>query len=111
MRSLDYDLDEMKTMGFSLDNPAYMAGGNLLSATVNLPVDRVIRKMTNVKDAMDEDNEMWAKVALLAGWNEWELGLEEDKSKSKKENHKEKKRWENYKILINLTKNRVIINR
>ena len=91
MRSLDYDLDEMKTMGFSLDNPAYMAGGNLLSATVNLPVDRVIRKMTNVKDAMDEDNEMWAKVALLAGWNEWELGLEEDKSKSKKKTTKKRK--------------------
>ena len=81
LRALDYDLDEMKTMGFSLDNPAWLAGGDVLSATVNLPVDRVIMKMNNIRDAMDEDNEMWAKVALLAGWQEWELGLSEEQLK------------------------------
>jgi len=81
LRSLDYDLDEMKTMGFSIDNPAWLAGGNVISATFNLPIDRVLKKMTNIQDAMDEDNEMWAKVALLAGWKEWELGLSEKQLK------------------------------
>ena len=64
--------------GFGLNNPAYMAGAQVLSAGVNIPADRVLRKMKNVQDAMDEDNEMWAKAALLAGWSEWELGLSED---------------------------------
>jgi hypothetical protein len=80
LRSIDYDLDDMKSKGFSLDNPAYMAGGQILSATANIPVDRVIRKMDNIKDAMDEDVEMWAKAALLAGWTKWELGLQDNKS-------------------------------
>ena len=77
LRTLEYDLDEMKSMGFSIDNPALLASADVLSAGFNLPVDRVIQKMINIQDAMDEDNEMWAKVALLAGWQEWELGLTE----------------------------------
>jgi hypothetical protein len=80
-RSLDYDLDEMKEGGFGLNNPAYMAGAQVLSAGVNIPADRILRKMKNVQDAMDEDNEMWAKAALLSGWSEWELGLSEDQLK------------------------------
>ena len=79
LRSLDYDLDDMKSKGFHIDNPAYMAGGQVLSATVNLPVDRVLRKIQNVRDASDEDIEMWAKVALLSGWSKWELGLKDEK--------------------------------
>ena len=35
LRSIDYDLEDMKSKGFSLDNPAYMAGGQVLSATVS----------------------------------------------------------------------------
>jgi len=77
LRSLDYNLEDMKSKGFHIDNPAYMAGGQVLSATVNLPVDRVLRKIQNVRDAADEDIEMWAKVALLSGWSKWELGLKD----------------------------------
>jgi hypothetical protein len=82
----------MKSKGFHLDNPAYLAGGNVLSAFFNLPVDRAIRKMHNIKDAFDEDQEMWARVALLAGWSEWDLGISDDqKEKVKKEIEKRKK--------------------
>jgi hypothetical protein len=92
LRSLDYDLDEMKSKGFHLDNPAYLAGGNLLSAFLNLPVDRAIRKMHNIQDAFDEDQEMWARVALLAGWSEWDLGISDDqKARVQKEIEKRKK--------------------
>ena len=79
LRSLDYDLDDMKSKGFHIDNPAYMAGGQVLSAVGNLPVDRLLRKIQNVRDASDEDIEMWAKVALLSGWSKWELGLKDEK--------------------------------
>ena len=89
LRSLDYDLEDMKSKGFSLENPAYMAGAQVLSAGANIPADRVLRKMKNVQDAMDEDNEMWAKVALLAGWTEWELGISDfQKGNTKKSTKK-----------------------
>lgn len=97
LRSLDYDLDEMKTKGLHLDNPAYLAGGNLVSAFANVPVDRAIRKMENIRDAFDEDQEMWARVALLAGWSEWDLGISEDQ-KQRVQKEIEKRRKERQKL-------------
>jgi hypothetical protein len=84
LRSIDYDLDDMKSKGFSLDNPAYMAGGQIISATTNIPVDRVLKKMTNVQDALDEEQETWARISLLGGYSKWELGLDERQLKELK---------------------------
>eukprot|EP00487_Bulimina_marginata_P002974 TRINITY_DN16922_c0_g1_i1.p1 TRINITY_DN16922_c0_g1~~TRINITY_DN16922_c0_g1_i1.p1 ORF type:complete len:107 (+),score=33.63 TRINITY_DN16922_c0_g1_i1:29-322(+) len=73
----------MKEKGFSLDNPAYLAGGQVISAATNVPLDRLIKKINNIDAALGENVEEWQRIALLAGWNEWNLGLE-DKKKSKK---------------------------
>jgi hypothetical protein len=84
LRSYEWDKDEMYEKGLALDNPAYLAAGNVLSAATNIPLDRVIKKVTNVKDAMDEDVQLWQRIAMIAGWQAWELGIkEEKKSKSK----------------------------
>ena len=45
--------------GFSLDNPAWKAAAKILSATVNLPLDRAYQKMENIQFAMDEETEAW----------------------------------------------------
>ncbi len=86
-RSADYDMDAMEGEGFDLfDNPAFLAGGQLISAGTNVPVDRLLLKLQNIKDATDNDNDMWAKVALLSGWSEWDLGIDEKQiEKLKKE--------------------------
>ena len=84
LRSYEWDKDEMYEKGLALDNPAYLAAGNVLSAATNVPLDRVIKKVTNVKDAMDEDVQVWQRIAMIAGWQAWELGIkEEKKSKSR----------------------------
>jgi len=84
LRSYEWDKDEMYEKGLALDNPAYLAAGNVLSAATNVPLDRVIKKVTNVKDAMDEDVQLWQRIAMIAGWQAWELGIkEEKKAKSK----------------------------
>jgi hypothetical protein len=82
-REVQWNSDEMKQKGFSLDNPAWLAAGNVISATTNIPLDRVIKKVKNVNDALSQDLEMQERIALLAGWQSWELGLEDDKKKSK----------------------------
>jgi hypothetical protein len=61
-----------------------MAGGQLISATTNIPVDRVLKKMTNVQDALDEEQETWARISLLGGFSKWELGLDEKQLKELK---------------------------
>ncbi len=71
---LDYDMDEIKSKSI-LDptNPAYLAGGQVVSAFTNVPLDRAFIKYQNIADAMDEDNEMWKRIALSLGWQKWQL--------------------------------------
>ena len=78
-RSLKWDKDEIRSQGFSLENPAYMIGGQLLSAAFNIPLDRLIRKYNNIEAALREDTEIWQKIALLGGWSEWDLGIGKEK--------------------------------
>ena len=72
-RSLSWDADEIAKKGFSLDNPAYLAGGQILSASLNIPLDRVFKKYNNMSSAMREDVETWQRIALFSGWADWEI--------------------------------------
>ena len=78
-KSYSWNKDEMINGGWSLDNPAWLAGGNVISATTNIPLDRLVKKVTNVKDALGQDLEMWERIALMGGWQDWELGIDEEK--------------------------------
>ena len=80
----------MMTKGFSLDNPAFLAGGNVVSALTNIPLDRVVKKVNNVVKSTDSDLELWERIALFSGWQDWEIGIKEEE-KVKKPLKKRKK--------------------
>ena len=80
-REVQWNKKEMSQMGWSLDNPAWLASANVISATTNIPADRVIKKINNIDAAYSQDLEMWERMALLGGWSEWELGIQDDKKK------------------------------
>jgi len=82
-REVQWNSDEMKQKGLSLDNPAWLAAGNVISATTNVPLDRVIKKVNNVNDALSQDLEMQERIALLAGWQSWELGIDKEEKENK----------------------------
>jgi len=63
----------MLDMGFDIDNPAYDAAAKVISATTNIPLDRLLLKMDNVQLALAEDTDTWMRIALLLGWPEWQL--------------------------------------
>jgi hypothetical protein len=65
----------MKQKGFSLDNPAYLAGAQIITATTNIPIDRVIKKANNIRGILSEQSQMWQKVILFGGWSTWDVGL------------------------------------
>ena len=50
-----------------------MAGAKVVSATSNVPLDRVLLKLDNLSGAMDENNDLWQRIALASGWPEWQL--------------------------------------
>ncbi len=73
LRTLNWEKDEIAEKGFSLDNPAYLAGGQILSAFTNIPLDRVIKKYNNLDKAFEQETETWESIALALGWSEWEI--------------------------------------
>ena len=106
--------------GFSLDNPAYEAAAKVVSATTNVPLDRVMYKIKNIEGALDEDNEIWQRVAMMGGWPKWQLEdpktpamltpeeKTEKKANVKIENYKKAKGSKDYDTIKKLTSDQQI---
>jgi len=75
LKTFSWNMEEIKKRGWSLDNPAYLAVAQFISATTNIPIDRVLRKTMNLRAAMDEETRTWQRVALILGWDTWSVGL------------------------------------
>ena len=82
-RAFSWEKKEMREKGFAIDNPALQAGANVVSAATNIPIDRLVRKANNVNTAVSQDLELWERFALLGGWQDWELGIDDEPEKSK----------------------------
>mgnify|MGYP003145719242 CR=1 FL=1 len=96
-------MGEMST--FDLENPVWDAVGNVVSATTNLPLDRGFRKIDNMKEALNQDNETWQRVAVGLGWDQWSLGIDTRKEVDEaKKLIKEKKKEEKKKSQQRCTK-------
>jgi chloramphenicol 3-O-phosphotransferase len=74
-RTVSWNRKEIKEKGFSMDNPAYLAGAQTISAFFNIPLDRAVMKMNNMRNILNPATENWQKVALALGWSGWDVGL------------------------------------
>ena len=83
-RTWDWNKKEIYEKGWSFDNPAWLASGQVISSATNIPLDRGIRKLQNLKDASDAENEEWMRVANALGWQKWELDWQKEKEKNTK---------------------------
>jgi hypothetical protein len=84
-RAFSYKTTREKMTGYGLDNPAYYAIGQVVSAGLNIPLDRAIRKADNLRVAVDNDTKYWQSIALALGYSQWDVGLvETSKDKKKK---------------------------
>ena len=70
-----YNRAEIARRGFSLENPAYLAVGQIVSAGVNVPLDRALRMAMAIKQISDKETETWQKFALALGYTSWSVGL------------------------------------
>ena len=94
-----FNKDVIEEMGtFNIDNPRWAVIANIISATTNVPLDRLVKKMDNVDAAITEDITAMERFALLMGWNTWDLDIDdsdvvavEDEIKEKKETKKKEK--------------------
>ena len=74
-KTFSWNMEDIKRRGWSLDNPSYLAISQLISAVTNIPIDRVMRKMMNMRQAMDEETKTWQRIALVLGYSGWSLDL------------------------------------
>ena len=94
--SLEKQQKEIKEKGFSLENPAYLAVGRAISFTTNIPADRALIKINNLAQSTRDDITTLERLALIGGWQDWELGIKKQdntkvKSSSKRRVVKKKK--------------------
>jgi len=75
LRSFSWNMKDIKEQGFSLDNPAYLSGAQIVTGLTNIPLDRVAKKINNVRGMINEQSALWQRVALGLGWSTWDVGL------------------------------------
>ena len=68
-----------------IDNPLYSGLFSITEAITNVPLSRAYTKLGNIREALDSDNQTWQRVALFLGWNKWNLGIQDDKIMSIKQ--------------------------
>ena len=98
LQTYKFNRDVIPEMGFDIDNPAILAVANVVSAGTNIPLDRVVMKLNNLRAASDKENAMWQRIATFLGWNTWDVGVEnraveEAKAKLKKSKKRKKKTY------------------
>ncbi len=69
--------------GVSLDNPAIRGAARVTEGLTNLPLDRLLIKLDNMQGALDQDNEYWQRIGMGLGWQDWQLGIKDEKQKKK----------------------------
>ena len=77
LRTLSWERDEIVEKGFSLDNPALLAGASILNAFTNIPLDRAIRKYNNISSSFNNDHGLPIRVMTALGWSERDFGVED----------------------------------
>ena len=81
----------MQSMGFHFDNPGVAASAKLVSVLTNVPLDRVVHKVNNLREAADSQNDTASRIFTTLGWSSWSLGLEnENLDEAKAANREEK---------------------
>ena len=77
LQTYKFNRREIARKGFSLDNPAYEAIANVISAATNIPTDRLFYKIESIGQMLDAETQAWQRIALALGWRDWQLGITE----------------------------------
>lgn len=100
-RTKKFDKDVIAERGWEVTrdgklslSPNYQIVGNIVVATTNVPLDRVVEKVNNVSEALDSRNTKLQRTALMLGWKAWELNVKDEESEAIKATAKEVRKKE-----------------
>lgn len=81
-------------------SPKYDMVGGFVSATTNIPLDRIVEKTNNIAEVLDERNTKLQRTALALGWKDWELNVKNEEHELIKAKAKVKRKEEGIKKAI-----------
>ena len=96
-----FDKDEIEARGWAVTadgrlnlGPNWSILGKVLSASANVPLDRVVDELTSISEAFDARNKAWQRIALGLGWKTWDVGAVDEEGEAIKEEAKAKRKKE-----------------
>ena len=90
-RTYKWNNDAINEMSkLDLRNPLWTTAAPVIEGVTNIPTDRAIRKINNMREAFDDQNSRYQRLAVMLGYSPYELGIDPDKEV--KEAKKEGKR-------------------
>jgi len=76
---------------FDIDNPTWDAVSTGVEGFTNIPVNRLYRKIQNLRAGLDSENAWWQRVAVTLGWSKWDVGIDNRQSRKEfREQYKDK---------------------
>ena len=109
LQTWEYDKDLIKEMGLDIDNPGNLAVANVISAFTNVPLDRLMIKIDNIREALDTRNSALERIASALGWSKWVTGVENEELITFEEDFKETQKIEKKEIKEEVKINKKII--
>ena len=110
LNTMMFEKDVIAERGFDITidgkfqlSPAYDVLGQTASATLNIPLDRVVSEVNAVTEALDTRNTQWQRIALGLGWRQWDVNARVEEHDSIK-THAKIKRKEEGKIKAKATR-------
>jgi hypothetical protein len=72
-------------------DPIYESTALAISGLTDIPLDRLMYKLENIKAAFFDDLQTWQSIARLMGYKEWEVETKDQKEERKEEESKARK--------------------
>ena len=94
IQTKNFDKDVISARGAALDSPAYEIIGNLLSAGLNIPLDRAVAEIRGITEALDDRNTAYQRLALGLGWRTWDVNAKNEEHELIKTTAKKKRKEE-----------------
>ena len=74
--TFQYNAEEIRERGLGdFNNPAYMGTADIIAGVTNIPLNRLLTKLKNMQNALNEDLATTTRIASAAGWSEYALGI------------------------------------
>ena len=93
IKTKQYNADEIAEMDlWDPQNPEWQVVASIITAFTNIPTDRVVSYMNSLIAASSDENEWWQRMALIMGYNTYDVNVETKVDKISEELNIKKKK-------------------